>query len=425
MTSGGRQQAGRPRLYQLARAALVLLTLLAGPAMAGVAPRSLQQLVDATPAGGRLALAPGRYDGGVVIRRPIVLDGAGKATIDGGGRGSVIVIRGHDVTLRGLEIVGSGENHDALDSGVQIRGDRNVVEDNIIRDCLFGVDLKQSNHNIVRRNRISTTDQELGLRGDGLRLWYSNDNQLIENVITDVRDVVVWYSARNRIAGNTVSGSRYALHFMYSKYNEVEENDWHGNMVGTFLMYSDGVVIRRNRIRNGRGATAMGIGFKESSDVVVEDNSIVNCAKGIYLDISPYQPGSTNRFVGNRIAYSGVGVLFHSDWQGNVFLDNQFRSNFTQVAVRGGGTASNNVWRGNHWDDYAGFDRDANGRGDTPYRLFAYADRIWLQTPAAAFFRGSPLFEAIDFLDRLAPFSEPTLIVEDELPRFSARGEPY
>ena len=41
--------------------------------------------------------------------------------------------------------------------------------------------------------------------------------------------------------------------------------------------------------------------------------------------------------------------------------------------------------------------------------------------PAAAFFRGSPLFEALDFLDRLAPFSEPTLILRDETPRFVPR----
>jgi nitrous oxidase accessory protein len=39
--------------------------------------------------------------------------------------------------------------------------------------------------------------------------------------------------------------------------------------------------------------------------------------------------------------------------------------------------------------------------------------------PPAAFFRGSPLFEVIDMLDRLAPFTEPTLVVRDEAPRFS------
>jgi nitrous oxidase accessory protein len=59
-------------------------------------------------------------------------------------------------------------------------------------------------------------------------------------------------------------------------------------MVGVFLMYSDGVEIRGNRITGSVGATGMGIGFKESSDVLVEGNAIIYCARGVYLDISPY-----------------------------------------------------------------------------------------------------------------------------------------
>jgi nitrous oxidase accessory protein len=183
-------------------------------------------------------------------------------------------------------------------------------------------------------------------------------------------------------------------------------------------MYSDGVELRRNHIRGALGATGMGIGFKESSNILVEANAIVYCAKGIYLDISPYQPETTNRFNDNWIAYNGIGVVFHSDWHGNEFRRNDFDNNFTQVAVRGGGGANRQLWEGNRWDDYRGFDRNRDGIGDTPYDLYAYSDRIWMELPEAAFFRGSPLFEAIDFLDRLAPFSEPTHILRDASPHF-------
>jgi nitrous oxidase accessory protein len=54
--------------------------------------------------------------------------------------------------------------------------------------------------------------------------------------------------------------------------------------------------------------------------------------------------------------------------------------------------------------------------------LHAWADRIWMDVPAAAFFRASPLLEVIDFLDRLAPFSAPTLLLRDETPRFDPPG---
>jgi len=96
------------------------------------------------------------------------------------------------------------------------------------------------------------------------------------------------------------------------------------------------------------------------------------------------------------------------------------------VAVSGGKTASRNLWEGNFWDDYAGFDRDGDGVGDTPYQLYGYADRIWMDVPPAQFFKGSPLLEVLDFLERLAPFSEPDLTLEDPRPMMTAKlsGEP-
>lgn len=400
-------------------AAIALLSVIIAPPASAA---SLQALIDATAEGGVLRPPPGIYRGSIKITRPITIDGGGNVEIDGEGRGSVIRIRGNGVTLRGLRIRGSGENHDTIDAGVSVRGHRNVIEDNTIDDCLFGIDLGQSNENVIRRNKITSKPLALGVRGDGIRLWYSRGNQIVHNEIRDVRDIVVWYSAENLIAHNLVVGGRYALHFMYSKRNLVEDNRYSKNMVGVFLMYSDGVELRRNQITQGVGAISMGVGFKESSNVLLEENTIVSCATGIYLDISPYEPDTNNRFVRNRIAYNSVGVVFHSDWHGNIFEDNDFDDNFTQVAVRGGGGATRQTWRGNRWSDYRGFDRNRDGIGDQPYELFSYADRFWVDRPHAAFFRGSPLFEVIDILDRLAPFSEPTLVVRDEEPRFVFEG---
>jgi nitrous oxidase accessory protein len=83
-----------------------------------------------------------------------------------------------------------------------------------------------------------------------------------------------------------------------------------------------------------------------------------------------------------------------------------------------------NVWERNWWDDYQGFDRDGDGFGDTPYQLSAYADRLWMEIPPLAFFRASPVLEVIDFLERLAPFSSPTLILRDAAPRFERPSGP-
>lgn len=378
--------------------------------------RPLQPLIDAAEPNSTLVPEPGRYKGPVVVDKPMTLDGNGHVTIDGGGHGTVLLVDTDGATIAGLHLVGSGTSHNNLDSGIQVRGKYNVIKDNVIEDALFGIDLQQSNNNIVRRNRISSKDIELGMRGDAIRLWYSYDNRIVDNVARNSRDIVIWYSRDNTISGNTASGGRYSLHFMYSQYNLVENNTFFDNSVGIFVMYSDGVIIRNNHIRNATGTTGVGIGFKETSDLVVENNQILYCANGLYIDVSPYQPDTTNIFSNNLIAYNGIGISFLSDWHGNEFRNNRFKGNLTQVAVGGGGSATRHLWERNYWDDYEGFDRNGDGIGDTPHEMHVYADRLWMDVPPAQFFKGSPLLEVLDFLERLAPFSPPKLLLRDTVP---------
>ncbi|MES9868494.1 MAG: nitrous oxide reductase family maturation protein NosD [Sedimenticola sp.] len=378
---------------------------------------SLQQLIDDAEPNEVLTPEPGTYSGPLTIDKPVTLDGQGQVTIDAGGKGSVIYLETDGATVKNLHLVNSGSSHNDIDSGVQVRGNFNVVKDNVIEDSLFGVDLQQSEHNVVRRNRISSKDEELGMRGDAIRLWYSFNNKITENVVRDSRDIVVWYSADNEITRNDAKRGRYSLHFMYSQYNKVEENHFEDNAVGIFLMYSDGIEVRNNHIAKASGPTGVGIGFKETSDLIVENNEVLNCATGLYIDVSPFQPDTFNYFHNNLIAYNGVGVRWLNDWHGNIFQENKFKGNVTQVMVTGGKTANRNEWIGNHWDDYEGFDLDKDGVGDKPYQLYSYADRIWMDVPSAQFFKGSPMLEVLDFLERLAPFSDPDLVVSD--------GKPY
>jgi nitrous oxidase accessory protein len=207
---------------------------------------------------------------------------------------------------------------------------------------------------------------------------------------------------------------------MYSRYNLVEDNDYYNNAVGIFLMYSDSVILRGNRIMHAAGPTGVGIGFKETSDVVVEGNEVLYCATGLYIDVSPFQPDTINRFAGNLVAYNAIGIRFLNDWTGNQLVSNRFVDNLSQVVVSGGKTANRNQWNGNYWSDYQGFDADLDNVGDSPYELYAYADRLWKDEPYAQFFKGSPVLEMLDFLERLAPFSQPDMLLRDETPIASA-----
>lgn len=401
-------------------ASLLLLTGTASVATVSISEYPpLQPLIDAAKDGDVLKLSPGTYSGPVVVDKPITIDGGGNVTIDSGGRGTVLLLDTDGAVITNLRLTNSGASHNDIDAGVQVRGKYNVIKDNVIDNCLFGIDLQQSENNIVKRNTISSKPLELGMRGDAIRLWYSFGNKITDNVVRNSRDMVVWYSRDNTISRNQASGGRYALHFMYAQFNKVEENLFYDNSVGIFLMYSDSVVVRNNQIMHATGTTGVGIGFKETSDVTIDGNKILYCATGLYLDVSPYQPETTNRLTGNLVAYSGVGIRFLNDWTGNIFESNRFKGNITPVIVSGGGTANRNQWGTNFWDDYEGFDLNQDGIGDTPYEYVAYADRIWMDVPPAQFFKGTPMLEVLDFLERLAPFSHPNVLVRDARPVMS------
>ena len=379
-----------------------------------------QKFIDEAKEGATITPPAGTYAGPVVIDKPLIIDGKNGVTIDGGGKGTVALLKTNGATLQNLHLTHSGESANDIDSAVQVRGNYNVIKDNVMDDCLFGVDLQQSSNNVVKRNTISSLDRfELGQKGDSVRLWYSFKNKIIDNITFNVRDMVVWYSADNIIKGNTGRDSRYSLHFMYSRYNLVESNKYYNNAVGIFLMYSDGVVLKNNYIAHAAGPTGMGIGFKETSDLTLENNVVLYCSTGFYIDVSPFQPDTTNKFRDNLLGYNGIGIRFLNDWHGNIFKHNQFAGNLTQVVVSGGKTANRNVWEGNYWSDYEGFDQNGDNQGDTPYELYAYADKLWRDVPGAQFFKGSPILETLDFLEQLAPFSKPDLLVRDKKPVMS------
>ena len=371
----------------------------------------LQTLIDDAAPGSVLKLPPGVYAGPVLVDKPLI--------IDGGGKGTVFVIDTKGATLRGLRLSGSGESHDSDDACLNVRGDHHVVENLIIDDCLFGIDLKQANHNVVRENRIRSKPFELGVRGDGLRLWYSNHNLIEKNEIVDSRDMVAWYANHNIYRGNIGKRSRYSIHFMFAKDSVVEGNSFHDNAVGVYLMYTERIHVRNNIISHATGATGMGLGFKESSDSEIENNEIIYCAVGVGSDLSPFEPDTTILFRNNRFAFNGIAIRFTSELGGNILKNNIFEGNLTDVVQMGRGTSDKNLWENNYFADYQGFDRNADGIGDTPYELYSYADQIWIETPPAQFFKTSPVLELLDFLERLAPFSTPELQLRDLVPRFT------
>ncbi len=295
-------------------------------------------------------------------------------------------------------------------------GSELLIENNVIEDVLFGISLHKTTDSLVRGNRIRSRAVDSADRGDGLRLWYSSGNRIENNDIAQIRDITVTNSPRNRFTGNTIRDSRRAFNFLFAHRSLVDRHHLEQNSTGIIALNSDGLTIRNNRILHAMDASGAGIALKETSAALVIGNEIVHCAHGIMAD-SPMNPLNRIVFIDNYVAHNITGVYFYGAKGGHIAIGNTFRSNLWPVTIIGDGDPLDDTWLGNYWDGYEGFDQDGDGFGDRPYELLAYADRIWLETPAARFFRNSPVLELLDFLERLAPFSAPTLILRDSAPR--------
>ncbi len=377
-----------------------------------------QPLIDATPSGGVLRAAPGTYAGPAVIGKPLTLDGGGKVTIEGSGRGTVLTLAASGATLRRLRLTRSGDSHDSVDAGLLVEGDANLIEGNLIDDVLFGIHVKQGNRNRILNNRIAGRPAPRGARGDGLRLWNSRHNRIEGNAFRTVRDLTFANSPDNHILGNTLTDGRYGMQFIFSPRARVENNHLSDTDTGIAVLYSPDLTLRGNTIAHALDGGGAGIAIKDSGSALVEGNAVLHCAAGLSAN-APLNAEAVLTVRNNRFAHNVVGMYFYGEQGGHRITGNRFENNLTQVAVSAAGVGEANLWQGNAWSDYQGFDRDHDGIGDTPHEVWLYTDRIWMETPRAKFFANSPALELLDLLERLAPFASPSLILRDAAPRMA------
>jgi len=387
----------------------------------------LQDYIDNANEGSIIRLKAGTYKGNIVISKPISLVGVEEGVIlDGLGVGSVVTIRSSYVTLKNLTIQNSGERADILDAAVNINGDTTTgalkqceVSGCRILDSLLGINMEIVNNSLIENNFITSKNYDLGLRGDGVRLWYSNDNIIRKNHLYRSRDMVVWYSHGNTIEENLGEYGRYSLHFMYAGKNYVRNNTYQHNSVGIFFMYSNDTIATGNLVKSAVGATGIGIGLKDATNFVIEDNTILYNSQGMYIDRSPFEPDTNNWIRNNKIMYNAEAMHFHSLCENSIITGNTIVGNIEDVVNDSRSEKDfNNEFSMNFWDNYEGFDRNRDGYGDNTYRLYQYADKLWTYNPSVKFFYGSPVLSLLNFLSKLAPFSEPIFLLEDKQPKF-------
>ena len=394
--------------------------------IASLSANALQDAIDKAPVGSVLKLYAGVYKGSIIINKPLSIIGQEDGVIiDGENKGIVVTIQSSYVTLKNLTIINSGSQHENLDGAISMvkKGKMGKIKQCevshcVIKNCLFGIDLQMVDNSIISNNKITSKKLPLGLRGDGLRLWYSNNNIVKENSLIKSRDMVVWYSHGNLIEKNFGKYNRYSLHFMYAGKNIIKDNVYENNSVGIFFMYSQDSIATGNTVKSSLGATGMGIGLKDSSNFTLKNNTVIYCAQGFYIDRSPFEPGTHNIIEDNKILYNAEAIHFHSLSVDNIMKNNTIMGNIEDIVndSKRDRTHENEIV-GNYWDNYEGFDNDNDGIGDTPHKVYRYADQLWIYNSNVKFFYGSPVISLLNFLAKLAPFSKPLFLMEDKKPK--------
>ncbi|GIX48541.1 MAG: hypothetical protein KatS3mg131_2752 [Candidatus Tectimicrobiota bacterium] len=373
----------------------------------------------AAQAGDTIEVQGGTYAGPLVVDKRVRLVGRDWPVLDGGGRGTVVKLTAAGIVFSGFVIRGSGASLDQENSGIAVEAPDVVVAHNRLADTLFGIYLRQAPGSVIRGNVIDGKALPVPRRGDAIRVWYSNGVHITGNTVRRGRDVVLWYSTALSVRDNVVQDGRYGLHFMYCDDARIEHNLLSGNSVGAFLMYSRRLHLHRNTIAHNRGPSGYGVGLKDMDDAVLAANLFLDNRVGAFVDNSPREVTSTTRFQDNVFAFNDTGVSLLPSVRRNFFSNNSFIDNGEHVQVAGGGQLRGNVWRGNFWSDYAGFDADGDGTGDLPYRAERLFEDLLDRYPSLRLFLGSPAAQAIDFAARAFPLVRPQPKLVDPAPRMA------
>lgn len=333
-----------------------------------MAAESLQATIDSMEEGAVLKLKNKTYEGNIVINKGMTIIGLSDTVIKGDGTRNVISIKAPNVRLSKLTVINSGMDRNKAEefAGIKIHTNNNVIEHIKIRDSFHGIYLSQAHHNTIQDTDISGRGNGgIANQGNGLHVYYSNNNTFSNNKIQGTRDGMFFeYANDNKTVKSNISHTRYGLHYMYSDDNDFENNIFAMNTGGAAIMNSKNMKLKNNDFIFNYGHRSFGLLLLSTNDIHIEKNTFYLNQRGIYIDQS-----TNSEFKGNRIVQNQIGIELWSSSNQQTFTENRISENTIPAVTLGG--KGQNTWsrdgKGNDWgSSFPLTDLNQNGVGDFP-----------------------------------------------------------
>ena len=361
--------------------------------------------------GDRIIVAAGRYaEGTIVVNKSVSIIGEGEVIVDGEGQGEIFTVTANNVTIQGLIIQNSGISYVQENAGVRLKEVRNcTIQNNQFIMNFFAIYLAKCSDCLIRNNNIRSKGTTESSSGNGIHLWACRKVTIEDNTITGHRDGIYFeFVKEGRIIHNVSEQNlRYGLHFMFSDSCLYSGNTFRENNAGVAVMYTKGMIMTENLFEHNWGPSSYGILLKDISDSDIEKNTFIGNSTGLYMEGSARMKIRKNDFTQN-----GWAIKLMANSYDNTFSDNNFIGNSFDVATNSRNNF--NIFEGNYWSAYSGYDLDRDGVGDVPFRPVSLFSVITQQQPVSLILLRSFMVSILDAAEKIIPVLTPETLLDSK-----------
>jgi nitrous oxidase accessory protein len=340
----------------------------------------------------------------VIIRLPLTITGLNYPVIENRLKKEIITVFSNEVVLEGLLLRNVDPGYIKDNAGIRLVRSKNcIVRNNKLMNTFFGIYLQNSSSCTVIKNFIQGNAMHEMSSGNAIHLWYCDSLIITGNDLLDHRDgIYLEFVSHSTITNNLSNGNlRYGMHFMFSHFNLYSGNTFRNNGTGVAVMYSDHIIMEHNEFSDNWGSASFGILLKDIKDSKIIHNTFGNNTTAIHMDNS-----LRIHFEHNLVYGNGWGIRILGNCSENLFTANDFIDNNFDISTSG--KHSENVFNGNYWRKYRGYDLDKDGTGDEAYNPVTLSSFIVTKYPVALILIRSIFLDMLDIVETTAPVFIPT-----------------